>query len=154
MPPLWCRQLSIMTDWTVEDISTLITMWPTNSAAQIAKRLHRPTGAISGKASRLRHEGLLPAGGVAKQYDVKPWPARSHLVCHPTHLKSAPAKQPPVDDALDMRPCSIIELDDSRCRWPLGDVEAVAVTFCGGATVPGRRYCAHHLRRASSRHAA
>lgn len=72
MPPLWCRQLNIMTDWTVQDISTLITMWPTNSAAQIAKRLHRPTGAISGKASRLRHEGLLPAGGVAKQYDVKP----------------------------------------------------------------------------------
>ena len=103
-----------MSDWTAEEISTLISLWPVASAAQIAKRLHRPTGAISGKASRLRHEGLLPAGGVAKQYDVKPWPARSHLVCHPTHLKSAPAKPPPVDDALDMRPCSIIELDDSR----------------------------------------
>ena len=60
------------------------------------------------------------------------------------HLKSAPV----VDDALDMRPCSLLELDDSRCRWPLGEAEAVATMFCGGDAVPGRRYCPHHLRRA------
>jgi GcrA cell cycle regulator len=47
-----------------------------------------------------------------------------------------------------MRPCSLLELDDSRCHWPLGDAEAVATMFCGGDAVPGRRYCPHHLRRA------
>ena len=71
-----------MSDWTAEEISTLLCLWPVASAAQIARRLHRPTGAVSGKASRLRQEGVLPAGGVAKQYDVKPWRARSHLVRH------------------------------------------------------------------------
>ena len=95
MPPLSTRWFAIMSDWTAEEISTLISLWPVASAAQIARRLHRPTGAVSGKASRLRREGVLPAGGVAKRYDVKPWRARSHLVCHPTHLKSAPAKPPP-----------------------------------------------------------
>ena len=68
-----------MSDWTNEEIGELVRLWPTASAAQIARRLHRAVGAVSGKASRLRHEGLLPAGGVAKQYDVKPWRARSHL---------------------------------------------------------------------------
>ena len=100
-----------MSDWTNGEIGELVRLWPTASAAQIAKRLHRAVGAVSGKASRLRHEGLLPAGGVAKQYDVKPWRARSHLPLL-RQLKSAPAKPPPVvDDGLDMRPCSILELD-------------------------------------------
>ena len=100
-----------------------------------------------GKASRLRHEGLLPAGGVAKQYDVKPWRARSHLPLL-RQLKSAPAKPPPVvDDGLDMRPCSILELDATRCHWPLGDVEAIAVMYCGGVVVQ-RGYCLHHWQRA------
>ncbi len=148
MPPLSTRWFAIMSDWTAEEISTLISLWPVASAAQIARRLHRPTGAISGKASRLRREGVLPAGGVAKRYDVKPWRARSHLVCHPTHLKSAPAKPPPsVDDALDMRPCSLIELDNTRCHWPLGDIEKVATMFCGGVAVQ-RGYCRHHWQRA------
>jgi GcrA cell cycle regulator len=141
-----------MSDWTAEEIDTLVGMWSVASAAQIAKRLHRPTGAVSGKASRLRREGVLPPGA-AKQYDIKPWPARSpshaRQVQHLMHLKSAPAKPPPpVDDTLDVRPCSLIELGDTRCHWPLGDVEAVSTMFCGGDTVPGRCYCAHHWRRA------
>jgi len=55
-------------------------------------------------------------------------------------------KQPPspTDDAVAMRPCAILELDDSRCHWPLGEMHRVATQFCGGAATPGRRYCAHH----------
>ncbi len=57
-----------------------------------------------------------------------------------------PAKPtPPPVNTPERRPCSLIELDDGRCHWPLGDIEAVAVPFCGGAAVPGRCYCAHHL---------
>ena len=58
---------------------------------------------------------------------------------------------PPLDGTVrlpDMRPCALIELDDGRCHWPLGDVHQVATLFCGGATVPGHRYCPHHLRMA------
>jgi hypothetical protein len=47
-----------------------------------------------------------------------------------------------------MRPCGLIELDDSRCPWPLGEMHQVATLFGGGVSVPGRRYCGHHLRRA------
>ena len=46
---------------------------------------------------------------------------------------------PQVDDSLAMQSCSILELDQTRCHWPLGEVNAIATEFCGGATVPGRR---------------
>ena len=39
-------------------------------------------------------------------------------------------------------------LDQTRCHWPLGEVNAITTEFCGGAAVPGRRYCPHHLRMA------
>ena len=52
-----------------------------------------------------------------------------------------PAKPTPPIDATapppDMRRCSLLELDDGQCRWPLGDVHQVATLFCGGAAVPG-----------------
>jgi hypothetical protein len=49
---------------------------------------------------------------------------------------------------LEMQPCVLVELDDARCHWPLGEMHQVAVMFCGGAVEPGRRYCRHHWRRA------
>jgi GcrA cell cycle regulator len=149
--------------WTDEEIGELVRLWSSHSAEQIGRRLHRPTGAISGKASRLRKVGVLPFGGVAKKkYDLHPWPTLSR-VAQKRHLKSAPAKPerpkktgsksdpvlPSLDDALDeMRPCTLVELDDTRCHWPLGDVEMIAVRYCGAPAALGRRYCGHHWLRA------
>ena len=53
---------------------------------------------------------------------------------------------------LNMRPCSILELDATRCHWPLGGFHDAAMQFCGGAPMPGRRYCAYHLRLAHGQH--
>ena len=49
-----------MSRWTDEELRELITLWPTNSTAQIAKRLHRQRSEIRSKAKRLCLEGLLP----------------------------------------------------------------------------------------------
>ena len=99
---------------------------------------------------RLRHDDLLP-GAVEKHFEVKPVQTR-HGRAKTTVTSIMPQKPaPPLDDTVplpDMWPCALIELDDGRCHWPLGDVHQVATLFCGGATVPGRCYCAHHLRRA------
>ena len=46
-------------------------LWPTNSASQIAKRLHRLRSAIRSKAERLRQEGLLPHNP-PQHFDVNP----------------------------------------------------------------------------------
>ena len=49
-----------MSRWTDEELRELITLWPTNSASQIAKQLHRRRSAILRKAERLRLDGLPP----------------------------------------------------------------------------------------------
>ena len=48
-----------MSRWTDEELRELVTLWPTNSASQIAKQLHRRPSAICRKAERLCQEGLL-----------------------------------------------------------------------------------------------
>ena len=49
-----------MSRWTDEELRELVILWPTNSASQIAKRLHRRRSAICRKAERLRLDGLPP----------------------------------------------------------------------------------------------
>jgi GcrA cell cycle regulator len=78
--------------WTDDELRELVALWPTNSAKQIAKRLHRPRSAIRRKAMRLRQEGLLPPN-LPKHFDVNP----------PKRLRPRPklrimAKPPPLDD--------------------------------------------------------
>ena len=131
-----------MSRWTDEEISELVNLWPTSTAAQIAYRLHRPRAAICGKAKRLLQKGLLQ-GKNAKHPNPRRRRTRAHL---PQIRIMLPPPQ--VDCSLAMQSCSILELDQTRCHWPLGEVNAIATEFCGGAAVPGRRYCPHHLRMA------
>jgi hypothetical protein len=70
---------------------------------------------------RLRRDDLLP-GDVEKHFEVNPAQTR----------------------------CSLLELDDGQCRWPLGPLAGVATLFCGSAVEPGRAYCGHHWQMACS----
>ena len=106
-----------MIPWTTQEISLLIGLWPTASAAQISKLLNRSRASICGQAMRLRRDDLLPAG-VEKHFKVnaavqmRP-PAKTMV----TAIR--PAKPTPLIDATvlppDMRRCSLVELDDGQC---------------------------------------
>jgi hypothetical protein len=141
-----------MLPWTPQEISLLIGLWPIASAAQISKWLNRSRASVCGKAMRLRRDDLLPAE-VEKHFEVNP-AVKMRLDHHAkaTVTSIRPRKSPPRIDAtvprLEMRRCSLVELDDGQCRWPLGDVHQVATLFCGGDAVPGFSYCQHHLRMA------
>jgi hypothetical protein len=78
---------------TDEELRELVTLWPTNSASQIAKRLHRQRSAIRTTAMRLRQAGLLPPN-LPKHFDVNP-PKRPRLKPRP-RIRAKPP--PPVDD--------------------------------------------------------
>ena len=129
-----------MGTWSASETDTLIRMWPTASAAQIAQRLHRPRQAVCSKAKRLRHDGVLPAD-VDKHFEVNPRPGRER---RDVTVKT----NQPTAGALQMEPCALRDLDEGRCHWPLGLLHEVATLFCGGVTEAGRRYCAHHRLRA------
>ena len=140
-----------MIPWTTQEISLLIGLWPTASAAQISKLLNRSRASICGQAMRLRRDDLLPAD-VEKHFEVNPAVQTRPDRAKATVISIRPAKPTPLIDATvlppDMRRCSLVELDDGQCRWPLGEVHQVATLFCGGGTVPGFSYCGHHLRMA------
>jgi GcrA cell cycle regulator len=51
----------------------------------------------------------------------------------------------PVDSA---HSCSLLELAQGKCRWPVGDPGAADFAFCGNAAAAGFSYCAGHARMA------
>ena len=140
-----------MIPWTTQEISLLIGLWPNASAAQISKQLNRSRGSVCGKAMRLRRDDLLPAD-VEKHFEVNPAVQTRPVSAKTTVTSISPAKPPlPIDAPVppaDMRRCSLVELDDGQCRWPLGDMHQVATQFCGGDAASGSSYCRHHLRMA------
>jgi GcrA cell cycle regulator len=51
----------------------------------------------------------------------------------------------PIDDA---NRCSLMELGESSCRWPISTPGAEDFCFCGNAAHDGQPYCAGHSRLA------
>ena len=114
------------------------------------RRRVREAEASIAKAKRLPHDGLSP-DGVEKHFVVKPVPGptgvgaeKKIMAKKPTSLSALNVIAPP----LEMRPCSLLELNETDCHWPLGEVHEVAVLFCGASKGPGFPYCGHHLRMA------
>lgn len=52
--------------------------------------------------------------------------------------------QPPSAKA----PVPLLKLEHHHCRWPIGDPKSPDFGFCGDYRVPGRSYCAVHVKRA------
>jgi GcrA cell cycle regulator len=130
-----------MPQWKPDQIDRLKRVWNYMTASQIGKELGKSRSAICGKAHRL---GLA---GNGKHLEIDP-----HL--HPTPrphkapiivIKPKPKPKPP---PVSTDPCPLLELDDTRCHWPLGELLEPAEMFCGAQAVDGRPYCADHCRMA------
>jgi GcrA cell cycle regulator len=46
---------------------------------------------------------------------------------------------------------ALVQLDDSACRWPVGDPAKPGFHFCGAQRSGHRSYCRKHLSQASER---
>jgi GcrA cell cycle regulator len=114
------------------------------------RRRVREAEANFAKTKRLRHGRFLP-DGVEKHFEAKPVPRAMRVGAE----KKAMAKKLPsraalnvIEPPLEMRPRSLLELNETDCHWPLGEVHEVAVLFCGASKEPVSPYCGHHLRMA------
>lgn len=47
-----------------------------------------------------------------------------------------------------MQQCSVLQLDETKCRWPIGEPGTPDFFFCGSAPLEGTPYCRHHAARA------
>ncbi|MGY8709553.1 GcrA family cell cycle regulator [Bradyrhizobium sp. 18BD] len=57
----------------------------------------------------------------------------------------APVATGPIDEA---NRCSLLELAENRCRWPISTPGAEDFCFCGNSAPDGQSYCAGHSRLA------
>lgn len=158
-------------NWAPETEALLVQLWNDKvSAGMIALRIQKERGedytrnAIIGKAHRM---GLAKRGRSFKPKNDEPKPKRTHPFTPPKALKInpqnhtiAPAPSQPMQpepEPDNIAPigqrCSIFQVEDDKCHWPLGDPHKPDFAFCGGKTViritpAGRRrrlpYCNHH----------
>lgn len=156
-----------MFDWTDECIAVLTERWLKGTpVADIAKELGTGRNGVVGKAHRLG----LPAHKDAARFAPKPRQttpqksgpvlAQKCLVSRGTHFaegdKPAPVLPMMPDGAnipIEQRR-TLLQLNNSVCRWPFGDPHSPDFFFCGGDAVDGKPYCAGHCRRAYQSRAA
>ena len=150
--------------WTDDRVELLKKLWAEgHSASQIAAELGGITrNAVIGKVHRLGLSGRAKAPSSAAPRQRKP---RA-----PTHVfrtmraamrgNTAIATQALSAYEVELEPepelveniipigqrCSLLELNDEKCHWPIGDPGQSDFFFCGGKTVTGLPYCGYHSR--------
>src|SRR5262245_1878237 len=77
-------------------------------------------------------------------------PARPTIIAQHEMLKTAFGTRSPVEDIpiRDGRGCTLLELGQEKCRWPISTPGAADFCFCGSEPVKGLPYCAGHARMA------
>jgi GcrA cell cycle regulator len=141
--------------WTAERIEQLRHCVGSGlTCSQIAAEIGVTRNAVIGKIHRLGLSPARPAGASARSC-----PPRAR---HPRSLPSsrllrligaqapgaaddAAAAPAPIDSA---QRCSLLEIAQDKCHWPIGDPHAADFAFCGNAVVAGFSYCAGHARMA------
>lgn len=90
-------------------------------------------------------------------------PVRSNLA--PRHRTKVADVDPMFEsDGIDGKPAphdleipveqrrTLLTLNDKTCHWPVGEPRDPSFFFCGGPSIEGQPYCAHHCRRAYNGH--
>ncbi|MBZ0230036.1 MAG: GcrA cell cycle regulator [Bauldia sp.] len=150
--------------WTDERVELLKKLWIDGlSASQIAAQLGGVTrNAVIGKVHRLNLSGRAkPASTTPRPRKAgraaspPPRPSARTYVAGNTALKihahPAPRRVPspvPIEDlvvpiSLNV---SLMDLNDSMCKWPIGDPTAENFCFCGHRNFNGLPYCEYHSR--------
>jgi GcrA cell cycle regulator len=145
--------------WTDERVELLKKLWSDGlSASQIAAELGGITrNAVIGKVHRLGLSGRAKSTstGVPRPRKARA-PALLRIgraairgntaLAHVYELEEE-AEPELIDNIIPIgQRRTILELNEQTCRWPVGDPGSSDFFFCGGNTVGGLPYCAHHSR--------
>ena len=148
--------------WTDDRVELLKKLWADGlSASQIAGELGGITrNAVIGKVHRLGLSGRAkaPSSSVLRQRKPR---APSQMFRAPRTMmrgNTALAQMPSYDYDPEPEPelieniipmgqrCTLLELDQEKCHWPIGDPGQPDFFFCGGKTNAGTPYCGYHGR--------
>ena len=146
--------------WSDDRVEQLKKLWEAGlSASQIAAELGNVTrNAVIGKVHRLGLSGRAKTPSSAAPRPRKVRPAQQMMrVSRPVsrgntalaHAYDLDAEPEPelVDNVVPMgQRRTLLELTEETCRWPIGDPGSTEFFFCGGKSLSGLPYCAHHSR--------
>lgn len=140
--------------WSEERVALLRKLWAEGlSASQIAKQLGGVTrNAVIGKVHRLGLAGRATPSRPAK----RPVRAARPRVVGPTAPRLRPAMTTPTVVIPELEPArledgstaSVLTLNESMCKFPIGDPNDANFAFCGRGSWGGHPYCQDHARLA------
>ncbi|MFT4117382.1 GcrA family cell cycle regulator [Bradyrhizobium sp.] len=140
--------------WTDERIELLRQHFEAGlSCREIAADIGVSRNAVIGKLSRLNLTRGRPAEERRHRDRNSASPRASRAVPRLQYEMLAtiygetggPSIAEPIDEA---NRCSLLELAENRCRWPISTPGADDFCFCGNASPDGQPYCAGHSRLA------
>ncbi|WP_454627830.1 GcrA family cell cycle regulator [Bradyrhizobium cenepequi] len=142
---------AILSIWTPERVEQLKRGFDAGlSCRQIAVEIGVSRNAVIGKLSRLNLT-REPRDDAARPRKASPRSPRARTVKHQIRMLQAEYGEAPLADELSIENghcCSLLELDEQRCRWPVETPDTTDFRFCGNRPVDGLPYCAGHARLA------
>jgi GcrA cell cycle regulator len=124
------------------------------TCSEIGAAIGVSRNAVIGKIHRLGLSGERPAGVRARATDCPPRARHPRRSTQRHMLRLAFARAPLGEEVtLDsvvasLRPCSLIDIANHQCRWPIGDPASTNFLFCGNEAIKGFTYCLGHARMA------
>jgi GcrA cell cycle regulator len=139
--------------WTDERLELLKTHFAAGlSCREIAAYIGVSRNAVIGKLSRLSltrekdGNSRRPARtDAAKERRPKAVPRLQYKMLAAAYAEPRPADGEAIHNG---HSCSLLELTEQRCRWPISTPGAEDFCFCGNTPVEGLPYCAGHTRLA------
>jgi GcrA cell cycle regulator len=149
--------MSIATStWTPERIEQLKSCVVTGlTCSEIATEIGVSRNAVIGKLHRLGLSTGRSAGSPPRNRPPRarrPRPQRTFLRL--AFARAADGSVEPMPDLMldapvdSAHPCSLIDISEHKCRWPIGDPAAADFAFCANDAITGFAYCAGHARMA------
>jgi GcrA cell cycle regulator len=151
-------QTTAQPTWTTERIQQLKLHFEAGlTCREIAAQLGVSRNAVIGKISRLalvRDSGgdarRVVRSDAARDPRARPVPRLRRRILRAAPSEPGSTVVPLVDEtpARVENSCSLFELTNERCRWPISTPGAADFCFCGSTPVEGLPYCAGHSRMA------
>ncbi len=142
--------------WTDERIALLKSHFEAGlSCREIAADIGVSRNAVIGKLTRLNltrgkaREGRPEAQGGATSRPSRAVPRLQYAMLAEIYGDDEALRaNQPIEDT---NRCSLLELTENRCRWPISTPGADDFCFCGNVSPDGQPYCAGHSRLAYRR---
>jgi GcrA cell cycle regulator len=137
--------------WTIERVELLKTHFRAGlSCREIADQIGVSRNAVIGKISRLNL--TRERAGATRRQAVRGPRKRAGLRLRRQILEAVPVKETAAleEPIHNGHCCSLFELSEQTCRWPISTPGLSDFRFCGNPPVEGLPYCVGHSRLAYS----